>query len=120
MEYRHVVLTTTTDSADEARVLADAAVGARLAACAHVGAVDSVYWWEGAVQRSGEFKVDFKTRAELADELTAFVLARHSYDTPQVTVTPLVGGSAAYLAWIDAETTTQPQPNPRPQPNPQP
>jgi periplasmic divalent cation tolerance protein len=30
----------------------------------------------------------------------------HSYEVPEVVATPIVGGSANYLAWVEAETST--------------
>jgi periplasmic divalent cation tolerance protein len=101
----YVIVTTTTDSADEAHIIADSAVGARLAACAHVRETDSTYWWEGDIQHDHEWEVQFKTRADLTEPLSAHILAVHSYSIPQIIVTPINGGSPSYLAWITAETT---------------
>lgn len=101
-----VVVTTTVDAEEAAARLAGEAVAARLAACGQVeGPLTSVYWWRGAVEESREWRVVFKTTAALATELTAFVVARHSYDTPEVLVTPVAGGHGPYLEWIVAETT---------------
>lgn len=101
----YVLVTTTVDSADGAESLAVSAVMARLAACAHVRELSSTYWWEGAVQHEREWEVAYKTPAHLAEQLQAFILERHTYDTPQVIVTPIIGGSPAYLQWLTAETT---------------
>ena len=42
--------------------------------------------------------------AALGERLIAHVLANHSYDTPEVIITPIVGGNPDYLVWIDRET----------------
>ncbi|WP_316521936.1 divalent-cation tolerance protein CutA [Kitasatospora brasiliensis] len=103
---RHVVVVTTThESEEQARALASAVVRERLAACAQVYPVRSVYWWDGEVRDAEEWRIDLKTRAELADRLGAFVAERHSYETPEVIVVPVAGGSADYLAWVAGETT---------------
>ncbi len=102
----YVTVTTTTDNPDEAQRLSTGAVEARLAACGQVSApITSTYWWEGKLETSTEYRVDFKTRSELADTLTTHITTTHSYDTPEVIVTPITGGNRAYLAWITAETT---------------
>lgn len=101
----YVLVTTTTDTVEEARGLAAELVTARLAACAHIEETDSTYWWDGAVQHDHEFRVEFKTPVHRAAELQQAILDAHSYDTPQVIVTPILGGSPAYLAWLTAETT---------------
>ncbi|MGW6919370.1 divalent-cation tolerance protein CutA [Kitasatospora sp. NPDC054939] len=102
------VVTTTHDDESRARELARAAVGARLAACAQLQPIHSVYWWEGEVQDAAEWRIDFKTRAELVDPLTAFIAERHGYDTPEVIAVPVTAGSPGYLAWVAAETDGAP------------
>jgi periplasmic divalent cation tolerance protein len=99
-----LVVTTTHDAEDEARALAAAAVRERLAACAQVYPVTSVYWWDGEVQDAREWRIDLKTRAALADRLAAFIGERHSYTTPEIIGVPVVTGSTAYLDWVNAET----------------
>ncbi|GIG66033.1 divalent-cation tolerance protein CutA [Phytomonospora endophytica] len=110
-----VGVTTTVDAEEAAARLAGEAVAARLAACAQVeGPITSVYWWAGAVEESREWRVVFKTTAAMAGELTAFIVARHSYDTPEVLVTPVAGGHGPYLEWIAAETATRGSPRDTP------
>ncbi|MEV8094733.1 divalent-cation tolerance protein CutA [Kitasatospora sp. NPDC085879] len=99
-----LVVTTTHDAEEKARVLAALVVRERLAACAQVYPIGSVYWWDGEVQSAPEWRIDFKTRADLADRLTAFLRAHHDYETPEVVAVPVVAGSDAYLDWVAAET----------------
>ncbi|WP_412075040.1 divalent-cation tolerance protein CutA [Streptomyces xanthophaeus] len=99
-----VVVTTTHDAEDEARNLAAAVVRERLAACAQVYAVSSVYWWEGEVRSGDEWRIDFKTRAELSERLGEFIADHHEYETPEVVGVPVVTGSTAYLDWVRSET----------------
>lgn len=101
----YFLVTTTTDTDTEARLLVETLVGERLAACAHIRSAASVYWWQGEVQQASEYEVEFKTTKERVEALTVGILARHSYDTPQLIVTPILDGSPAYLSWITAETT---------------
>jgi periplasmic divalent cation tolerance protein len=101
---RFLHVQTTTDSRAEAMELAHAAVEARLAACAQVaGPVASTFWWEDGIERAEEWLVLLKLPADRFDELTEFLLERHSYDEPEIIATPIVGGSAGYLDWIAAE-----------------
>jgi periplasmic divalent cation tolerance protein len=96
---------TTTDSRAEAVELAQAAVEARLAACAQVaGPIASTYWWEGGVERAEEWLIMLKLPADRYDELAEMLTERHSYDEPEIIATPIVAGSAAYLSWLDEET----------------
>jgi len=98
------VVLTTTDSADEAERLARVLVDARLAACVQiVGPVRSVFRWEGAVSVEPEWQLWLKTDASRVDDLTARLVAEHTYDVPEVLVLPVVGGHGPYLAWVTSE-----------------
>ena len=105
-EYLSVL--TTTDSAGKAAELARGVVEARLAACAQIFApVTSVYRWQGEIETAQEWQVVFKTTSARYDALEAHLLAAHDYDTPEIIATPVVRGSAGYLAWLTDETTEQ-------------
>jgi periplasmic divalent cation tolerance protein len=92
-------------SAEEAAAVTAALLDARLAACVQtIGPVESRYWWQGAQQTATEWVCVAKSRTALVDDITAAVRAVHSYEVPEVVATPIVGGSADYLAWVEAET----------------
>ncbi|WP_020186110.1 divalent-cation tolerance protein CutA [Methylopila sp. 73B] len=95
-----VIVTTTVDDADAAEAIARAAVERRLAACAGIVARRSVYRWKGAVETAEELAVELKTLASLVPALQAAILEWHPYELPEIVVTPIVGGSAAYLGWV--------------------
>ena len=97
----HVVVMTTTDDPEEANALARGLVEARLAACVQAMPIASTYRWEGEVETADERLLLVKTRADHLDAVKAFLAERHSYDTPECFVVPVVGGLPAYLAWLD-------------------
>ena len=100
-----VVVTTTVDSAEGAESLAKGIVEARLGACVQIVPIRSVYRWDGEVRIDAEWQCVVKTSAIRADELVAHIKANHSYDVPEVVVTPVVGGNDDYLAWVSEETS---------------
>jgi periplasmic divalent cation tolerance protein len=105
MERAISVYVVTADMAEAERI-AEALVAERLAACVNIlGAVRSVYRWQGAVERADEVAMIAKTTETLFDALSARVRALHSYDTPAIVAWPIVAGDAAYLDWIVAETS---------------
>jgi periplasmic divalent cation tolerance protein len=106
MAASYLQVTTTTDSRKEAAELARSAVTERLAACAQlVGPIASTYWWEGQIESAEEWMVLFKTTADCFEDLAAQITEQHSYDTPEIIATPVVGGSADYLAWMREQTS---------------
>ena len=87
-----------------ALTIARTLVEERLAACGHVGAIRSVYRWDGAVHDGPEARVGLHTRRSLVPAIVARTRELHPYDVPCVIALPLVGGSPDYLRWLAAET----------------
>ncbi|MGH9678578.1 MAG: divalent-cation tolerance protein CutA [Candidatus Acidiferrales bacterium] len=102
MTDKFVVLVTCT-SAAEARKIARAIVGARLAACVNIlpGAVTSIYRWKGKMESAKEYLLLIKTSGKCLVKLRATIEKLHSYDVPEFVALPIAGGSPAYLAWMD-------------------
>lgn len=100
-----VVLITAPDVETASR-LARTLVDERLAACVNVvPAIRSFYRWEGSVKDDPESLLVVKTSAGRGEALAARVAELHPYDLPEVLELAASGGSAAYLAWVGAEST---------------
>jgi periplasmic divalent cation tolerance protein len=102
---RALLVYTTYPSIVEAERAGRSIVEQRLAACVNIlpGMV-SHYWWQGTVERSEEVVMIIKTRASLAERVSAAVKANHSYATPAILVLSVEQVDAAYLGWLMAET----------------
>jgi periplasmic divalent cation tolerance protein len=85
-----------------ARKLAQAALKARLVACANiVPQLESHYWWQEKIERGNELLIIFKTTSARLDALEKLIISQHPYDTPEFLVLKLSGGNARYLAWLE-------------------
>lgn len=98
------LVVTTVGTADEARALAHAMVERRLAACAQINAIDSIYRWQGRIEQESEFRVLFKTRADAYAELEAAIRALHPYELPAIHAVPTVRAYGPYAEWVEAST----------------
>ncbi len=102
MSYRLVI--TTCPSLAEAEVLAEKLLTARLAACVNiVPGIQSLYEWQGKLQREQEFLLLIKSRSEGFPQLEKLVLASHSYELPELIAVPIEEGLKPYLRWIDTQ-----------------
>jgi periplasmic divalent cation tolerance protein len=101
----YVMVYITTGTKAEAESIAEALVRDRLAACVNVlGEMQSTYRWQGQIEKSPEFALIAKTRADLFDEVRDKVKAMHSYNVPCIVAYPMTAGYAPYLDWIRGET----------------
>ena len=98
-----VVVLITAGSREEALRLAEMLVGARLAACVQVlPEMESIYHWQGQVERAPEVLLVVKTTVARFAELEREVRALHSYETPEIVALPVNAASAPYLEWLTA------------------
>ena len=96
-----IVVFMTAANGEEATRLADMLVGAHLAACVQIlPEMESVYRWQGKIERQPEVLLIAKTTIAKFDDLEREVRALHSYDTPEIVAVPIVTGSAPYLEWL--------------------
>lgn len=96
-----IVVLVTVGNGEEAEVIAHSLVGERLAACVQMlGPVRSIYRWHEAVHDEEEWLLVIKSRADLFEQIEAWVRALHSYDTPEVIALPVSAGSQPYLEWL--------------------
>lgn len=97
----------TVPDTETARTLAHEILKKRLAACANIlPAMQSLYWWDGAVQEDCESLLLLKTTAERFQDVKACVLAHHPYDCPCITQLPITDGHPDFLRWITEQTAS--------------
>lgn len=78
----------------------------KLAACVSWGRpVQSVYRWQGHVEKTTELNLTIKTVSGKYDEVEKLILLVHPYDVPEIISVPILNGFEPYLKWIDNETS---------------
>ena len=101
MESETIVVLTTVSNDEEAESLARKIVEAKLAACVQIlPPMKSVYFWENAIQIDSEHLLLIKTLREKFDELSKFIQANHSYETPEIIALEANAVAENYLDWM--------------------
>jgi periplasmic divalent cation tolerance protein len=99
-----VVLTNCPD-VEVADRIARTIVEQRLAACVNrLAPVESVYRWQGAVERATEVPLLIKTTRERYAEIEQAIRVLHPYEVPEIIAVPVSAGLASYLRWVADET----------------
>lgn len=98
-----IVVLMTAGSREEAARLAEMLVGSRLAACVQImPEMESVYHWQGKIERAPETLLLAKTTRGNFAALESAVRALHSYQVPEIVALPINLASAPYLEWLTA------------------
>ena len=102
-----LLVSTTCANAREADELADALVGAGIAACVNaIGGIRATYRWQGEIARGEETWVLIKTTAECYLAVEEAIRSRSSYELPEIIAVPIERGSEAFLNWVRDSTHT--------------
>lgn len=98
----HIVVFVTASSREEAQRIAQGLVKNKLAACVNiVGGVESLFWWQGKVDRAKEILLVIKSKKEKLSRIIKQVKSMHSYDVPEIIALSVAGGYKDYLKWIN-------------------
>lgn len=99
-----LVLSNCPDSETADRI-ARGLVEAQLAACVNrLPGVESIYRWQGKVERASEVMLLIKTTRERYPAVEASIRLWHPYEVPEIIALPVVAGFAPYLRWIEGQT----------------
>lgn len=101
-----VILVWVTAPSDAADALAEALVERRLAACVtRIEGTQSVYHWQGAVERAREDLLMIKTTHSRFAALQGAILELHPYELPEILSVPVGLGLPPYLTWISTSVS---------------
>jgi periplasmic divalent cation tolerance protein len=99
-----IAVHTTVANHDDARRLAREVITARLAACAQLEPIESLYIWKGELVEEPEFRITFKTTRTRLQALMQVVREAHPYEIPAITATPQQDPDPDYLNWVVGQT----------------
>ena len=86
---------------DESKRIARELVEMRLAACANIFPISSIYRWKDHIEEAEEFVILVKTKSSRVKDIEKKVKEMHSYEVPCIVSFRMDEGSVDYLNWID-------------------
>ncbi len=101
----YIVILCTVPDEKTGHTIAKKLLEPKLAACVTLSsASQSLYWWQGKIEKATEYLLLIKTRASLFFRVEKAILASHPYDVPEIIALDISAGNAKYLEWISKET----------------
>ena len=100
----YCIITTTTDSKENAEAITQILLENKLVACVQSTTVQSAYHWGGSITESEEILLQMKTKRSLFEKIQEEIAHLHAYEVPEIIMVPLAGASRGYLQWIEEVT----------------
>jgi periplasmic divalent cation tolerance protein len=86
---------------DEAKSIGRTLIEERLAACANIFPIASIFRWRGNIDEANEVGIIVKTKTDKVKAIEKKIKEIHSYEVPCVVSFEIGEGSEEYLKWID-------------------
>jgi periplasmic divalent cation tolerance protein len=91
------------------RAICRSLIERRLAACANIFAVSSMYRWNGKIEEASEFASLIKIRSADFQAVVEAVKELHPYEVPCIVRYGVTEGSSDYLDWVRKSTAQPPE-----------
>ena len=99
---KYTIVFVTVPNKKEAKKIADIILKEKLVACVNIiNKLESIYWWQGKIEKSNELLLIMKTKTSLSKELIKKIKSIHTYEVPEIIFLPITAGNTDYLKWID-------------------
>ena len=86
---------------DTARQIGTTLVERQLAKCVNlIPSVESIYEWEGKIERGSEVLAVFKVAAAKYSAFETTLAKRHPYEVPEILAVEVAAGLNRYLNWV--------------------
>ena len=95
-----LLLIATEHNKKAAKKIAKLLLKKKLAACVSLKDINSIYKWEGKIEKVNEVEIIIKSKPELKNDLIVFLQKITSYDVPQI-IYKKFNSEKKYINWVN-------------------
>lgn len=101
---KYIIVTTLCNKEDIANKIIETLLEKKLVAGSQLYKIHSRYWWNNKLEQCDEYKLEFRTKESLFDEIENEIKKIHDYETAEISYSEIKSASKNFLTWIDKET----------------
>ena len=101
---KYIVVTTLCKNENIANQIIDTILEKRLASGTQMYKVKSKYWWNNKINSCDEFKIEFRTKEILFEDIQNEIKKIHDYKVAEISSIEIKQGSNDFLNWIEMNT----------------
>lgn len=98
---KYIIVTTLCNKEEIANKIINTLLEKRLVAGSQIAKVNSKYWWENKLEECNEYKLEFRTKANLFTEIENEIKKIHDYEVAEISYYEIHNASEDFLNWID-------------------
>ena len=101
---KYIVVTTFCDKEDIANKIINVLLENKLVAGSQISKVHSKYWWNNDLEECDEYKLEFRTKDNLFNEIEKEIKNIHDYEVAEISSREIINANQEFLNWIDKNT----------------
>ncbi len=101
---RYIVITTLCDKKEIAEKIINTLLQKKLVAGCQISKVHSKYLWKNQLEECDEYKIEFRSKESLFDEIKDEINKIHDYETAEISCYNILNADDKFLKWIDENT----------------
>ncbi len=98
---KYIIITTLCDKKEIANKIIKTLLKKRLVAGSQLYKVYSKYWWNSELEKSYEYKLEFRTKESKFNEIENEIKKIHNYEVAEILSYEITNASKEFLNWID-------------------
>ena len=101
---KYIIVTTLCNKEEIANKIIDTLLEKRLVAGTQISKIHSKYWWNNKLEECDEYKLEFRTKESLYNEIENEIKKIHDYKVAEISYYKINSINKDFLDWIDKET----------------
>ena len=98
---KYVIITTLCNNEEIANKIISNLLDKKLIAGSQLSKVHSKYWWNNELEECREYKLEFRSKMRLFEEIKEEIRKIHDYDVCEITATEIINANKEIYDWID-------------------
>ena len=101
---KYIIVTTLCNKEEIANTIIDTLLQKKLVVGSQISKVYSKYWWNNQLEECDEFKLEFRTKNSLFNEIENQIRNIHDYEVAEISSCEIENANQEFLNWIDENT----------------
>ena len=98
---KYIIVTTLCNKEEIANKIIDTLLEKKLIVGSQVTKVHSKYWWNNKLEECDEYKLEFKTKETIFNEIENEIKQIHAYEVAEISYYEIKNASKEFFDWID-------------------
>ena len=98
---KYIIINTFCDKEEVATKIIQTLLEKRLVSGSQLSKVHSKYWWNNQLEECDEYKLEFRTKETIFNEIENEIKQIHDYEVAEISYYEIKNASKEFFDWID-------------------